>query len=133
MLYFDIRPCLKRLTAEEKGILFETKRLIVREILEQVVGDSTEGTGRNAAVSGYRIGGKTGTSEIKTLKGEVIVSFMGFAPADDPQIMALCIIDTPQGQYYGGQIAAPVVRQLFENILPYLNEIGYNLNVSQQK
>lgn len=90
----------------------------VRYILEQVV---EEGSGRNAAVEGYRIGGKTATSQ--TLPRSVnryISSFLGFAPANDPKVLALCIIHDPQGIYYGGTIAAPVVRSIFENILPYL-------------
>ena len=90
----------------------------VRYILEQVV---AEGSGRNAAVEGYRIGGKTATSQ--TLPRSVnryISSFLGFAPANDPKVLALCIIHDPQGIYYGGTIAAPVVRSIFENILPYL-------------
>ena len=69
---------------------------------------------------------KTATSQtLPRGSGRYIASFLGFAPADNPKVMALAIIDTPQGMYYGGQIAAPVVRQLFENILPYLEEIGY--------
>lgn len=92
--------------------------------LEQVV---ENGGGKNGYVEGFRIGGKTATSQtLPRGSGRYIASFLGFAPADNPQIMALAIIDTPQGTYYGGQIAAPVVRQLFENILPYLEEIGYD-------
>jgi stage V sporulation protein D (sporulation-specific penicillin-binding protein) len=90
----------------------------LKYVLEKVV---AEGGGTNAYIEGYRIGGKTATSQtLPRNSGNYIASFLGFAPADNPQIMALAIIDTPQGQYYGGQIAAPVVRQLFENILPYL-------------
>ena len=85
------------------------------------------GGGKNGRVEGYRVGGKTATSQtLPRGTGRYISSFLGFAPADDPQVMAICIIDTPQGQYYGGQIAAPVVRQLFENILPYLDKMDYN-------
>ena len=92
------------------------------------------GGGKNGYVEGFRVGGKTATSQtLPRGTGRYISSFLGFAPANDPQVMAIAIIDTPQGQYYGGQIAAPIVRQLFENILPYLNEIGYNVTVSQQK
>ncbi|MBQ1235739.1 MAG: PASTA domain-containing protein [Oscillospiraceae bacterium] len=101
----------------------------LREILEQVVGDPKEGTGRNAALLGYRIGGKTGTSEkvsleAKTGQKEYIVSFIGFAPADDPQIALLVFLDTPSnasGIYVsGGQMAAPVVGKMMGDILPYL-------------
>ena len=90
----------------------------VRYILEQVV---TEGSGRNAAAEGYRIGGKTATSQtLPRSANRYISSFLGFAPADDPKVLALCIIHDPQGIYYGGTIAAPVVRSIFENVLPYL-------------
>lgn len=90
----------------------------MRYVLEQVV---ENGGGKNGYVEGFRVGGKTATSQtLPRGTGRYIASFLGFAPANDPQIMALAIIDTPQGTYYGGQIAAPVVRQLFENILPYL-------------
>ena len=90
----------------------------VRYILEQVV---AEGSGRNAAVEGYRIGGKTATSQtLPRSANRYISSFLGFAPADDPKVLALCIIHDPQGIYYGGTIAAPVVRSIFENVLPYL-------------
>ena len=96
----------------------------MRYILEQVV---AEGSGRNGAVEGYRVGGKTATSQtLPRGSGKYIASFLGFAPADDPQVLAVAIINHPQGTYYGGQIAAPVVRQLFENILPYLEKINYN-------
>ena len=90
----------------------------VRYILEQVV---SEGSGRNASVEGYRIGGKTATSQtLPRSANRYISSFLGFAPADDPKVLALCIIHDPQGIYYGGTIAAPVVRSIFENVLPYL-------------
>ncbi len=96
----------------------------MRYILEQVV---AEGSGRNGAVEGYRVGGKTATSQtLPRGSGKYIASFLGFAPADDPQVLAVAIINHPQGTYYGGQIAAPVVRQLFENILPYLKKMDYN-------
>lgn len=102
----------------------------VREILEKVVGDQSQGTGRNAAVEGYKIGGKTGTSEkvsleAKTGKKEYIVSFIGFAPADDPKIAVLIFLDTPSdksGVYIsGGQMAAPVVGGMMADILPYMH------------
>lgn len=96
----------------------------LRYVLEQVV---ENGGGKNGYVEGFRVGGKTATSQtLPRGTGRYIASFLGFAPADNPKVMALAIIDTPQGTYYGGQIAAPVVRQLFENILPYLEELDYN-------
>ena len=106
----------------------ETSRKLC-QILEQVVGDPNDGTGRNAAVTGYRIGGKTGTSEKVSLEAqtgqkEYIVSFIGFAPADDPQIALLVFLDTPSnksGVYVsGGQMAAPVVGRMLADILPYI-------------
>ncbi len=96
----------------------------MKYLLEQVV---ENGGGQKAYIEGYRIGGKTATSQtLPRGSGKYIASFIGFAPADDPEILALCIINHPQGTYYGGQIAAPVVRQLFENILPYLEKMDYN-------
>lgn len=99
-------------------ILSEETSATMRYILEQVV---AEGSGKNASVYGYRIGGKTATSEKlpRSLK-KYISSFVGFAPADNPQVIALITIDEPDGVYYGGTIAAPVVGGIFENILPYL-------------
>ena len=99
-------------------ILSEETSKTMRYVLEQVV---SEGSGRNAKVAGYRIGGKTATSEKlpRSLK-KYISSFIGFAPADDPQVIALVTIDEPVGIYYGGTIAAPVIGDIFENILPYL-------------
>lgn len=106
-----------------EGILSSDTTEKLRYALEQVV---ENGGGKNGYVEGYRVGGKTATSQtLPRGNGRYIASFLGFAPADDPKVIALAIIDTPQGTYYGGQIAAPVVRQLFENILPYLEEIGY--------
>ena len=88
-------------------------------LLYQVV---AEGTGKNGQVEGYAVGGKTATSQMLPRgSGKYIASFVGFAPADDPQVLALVIIHEPVGIYYGGTIAAPVVSQLFSNILPYLN------------
>lgn len=106
-------------TPKKKGdILSEDTSRRLREILFQVV---ENGGGKNGRVEGYRVGGKTATSEtLPRGTGKYISSFLGFAPADDPKVLALCIIRVPKGIYYGGQIAAPVVRQLFENILPYL-------------
>ena len=102
----------------ETGILPEDISATVRMILEKVV---SEGSGKNAAIEGYRIGGKTATSQtLPRSANRYISSFLGFAPADDPKVLALCIIHDPQGIYYGGTIAAPVVRSIFENVLPYL-------------
>ena len=111
-----------------RQVISEETSAKVREILEQVVGDSTEGTGRNAYVAGYRIGGKTGTSTKTTeeIAGnkEYIVSFIGFAPADDPQIALLVLLDNPSSEsgiyVSGGQMAAPVVGKMMADILPYL-------------
>ena len=99
-------------------ILSEETSETMRYILDMVV---AEGSGKNAAVEGYRIGGKTATSEKlpRSLK-KYISSFIGFAPADDPQVIALITIDEPEGIYYGGTIAAPVIGDLFRNILPIL-------------
>ena len=111
-----------------RQVISEETSAKVRRILEQVVGDSTEGTGRNAYVAGYRIGGKTGTSTKTTeeIAGnkEYIVSFIGFAPADDPQISLLVLLDNPSSEsgiyVSGGQMAAPVVGKMMADILPYL-------------
>lgn len=100
------------------GIVSEETSETVRYILEKVV---SEGSGKNAGIEGYSIGGKTATSQtLPRSSNRYISSFIGFAPADDPQVLALCIIHDPQGVYYGGTIAAPVVRSIFENVLPYL-------------
>ncbi len=105
-------------------ILSEETSETLRGILEQVV---SEGTGKNGKVEGYLVGGKTATSQtLPRGSGRYIASFLGFAPADDPQVMAIAIVNNPQGVYYGGQVAAPIVRQLFENILPYLGIKEYN-------
>ena len=107
-----------------EGIVSEETSATMREILEKVV---SEGGGKNAYIEGVRIGGKTATSQtLPRGTGKYIASFVGFAPADDPQVIAIAIINHPQGVYYGGQIAAPVIRQLFENILPYLGIMDYN-------
>ena len=103
---------------ETEGIVSEQTSETMRYLLEQVV---ASGTGKNAYVEGYRVGGKTATSQtLPRGSGKYIASFLGFAPADDPQVLALVIIYNPQGIYYGGQVAAPVAKTLFENILPYL-------------
>ena len=102
----------------EDGIVSEETSETVRYILEQVV---SVGSGRNAGIEGYSIGGKTATSQtLPRSANRYISSFLGFAPAEDPQVLALCIIHDPQGVYYGGTVAAPVVRGIFENVLPYL-------------
>ena len=99
-------------------IVSEETSLTMRAILEKVV---SEGSGKNAAIEGYQIGGKTATSQtLPRSANKYISSFIGFAPADDPQVLGMCIIYNPQGVYYGGTIAAPVIRDIFENILPYL-------------
>lgn len=101
-----------------KQILSSETSASMRYVLEQVV---AEGSGKRATLEGFRIGGKTATSEKlpRSLK-KYISSFLGFAPADDPRVMALITIDEPQGIYYGGTIAAPVIGELFKNILPYM-------------
>ena len=108
----------------ESGIVSEQTSATMREILEKVV---SEGSGRNGAVEGFRVGGKTATSQtLPRGSGRYISSFIGFAPADDPQVIAIAVVNNPQGVYYGGQVAAPIIRQLFENILPYLEIMEYN-------
>lgn len=108
----------------KEGIVSEETSATLRYMLEKVV---SEGGGKNAYMEGYSIGGKTATSQtLPRGSGRYIASFIGFEPAEDPQIIAICIINNPQGVYYGGQIAAPVVKKLFENILPYLEGIQYN-------
>ncbi len=105
---------------EGEQIVSEETSATLRYLLEQVV---AEGSGKNAYVEGQRVGGKTATSQtLPRGSGRYIASFLGIAPADDPQVLALVIIHNPQGVYYGGQIAAPVARVLFENILPYMEE-----------
>lgn len=105
-------------------IVSEETSATMREILEMVV---SEGSGKNGKVEGFRIGGKTATSQtLPRQNGVYISAFLGFAPANDPQVIAIAIINHPQGTYYGSQIAAPIVRQLFENILPYLGIMSYN-------
>ena len=102
----------------KEGIVSEETSATMRYILEMVV---AEGSGRNGQVQGFRVGGKTATSQtLPRGSGRYISSFIGFAPADDPEVIAIAIINNPQGVYYGGQVAAPIIRQLYENILPYL-------------
>lgn len=102
----------------QEGIVSEKTSREVREILETVV---FQGSGKNAKIEGYSVGGKTATSQtLPRSANRYISSFLGFAPAENPQVLGLCIIHDPQGIYYGGTIAAPVIRSIFENILPYL-------------
>lgn len=102
----------------ETGIVSEKTSETVRSILENVV---SQGSGKNAQVEGYTVGGKTATSQtLPRSANRYISSFLGFAPAEDPQVLGLCIIHDPQGIYYGGTIAAPVIQSIFENVLPYL-------------
>lgn len=110
---------VKKLQYEtKKGIVSEKTSETMRYILEKVV---SEGSGNNAYIEGYTIGGKTATSQtLPRSANRYIASFIGFAPAENPQVLALCIIHDPQGVYYGGTIAAPVVHDIFENVLPYL-------------
>ncbi len=126
-----VTPHFAKGIADEEGDLIEQfqyergEQVISREtsetmktILESVV---SEGTGSKAYIPGYRIGGKTATSEkLPRRSGKYIASFMSFAPAEDPQVMALVLIDEPQGVYYGGTVAGPEMQELLQNILPYL-------------
>ena len=104
------------------GICSEETSETLRMLLESVV---SEGSGKNAAVEGYAIGGKTATSQTIPRSDNVyIASFLGFYPADDPQIMVLVKINNPKGgAYYGGTIAAPVASQIFEQVIPYMSDI----------
>ncbi len=102
----------------EEDVISEETSEIMREILESVV---AEGSGSNAYIPGFHVGGKTATSQtLPRSDNKYISSFIGFAPADDPQVLALVLIHNPQGIYYGGTVAAPVIQEIFENILPYL-------------
>ena len=117
---WDAEGALKEKLEYPKGeqILSEETSRTMRYVLEQVVDG---GSGKNAYIEGYRIGGKTATSEtLPRSANQYISSFIGFAPADDPQVLGLCVIHNPQGVYYGGTIAAPVIRDIFQNILPYI-------------
>lgn len=102
----------------KEGIVSEKTSETMQGLLEKVV---SEGSGKNAYLEGYSIGGKTATSQtLPRSAGKYISSFIGFAPADDPQILGMVIIHDPQGIYYGGTIAAPVLRDIYDNVLPYL-------------
>jgi stage V sporulation protein D (sporulation-specific penicillin-binding protein) len=104
--------------SETKNAISKETSETMKDILEAVV---SEGSGSKAKIEGYRIGGKTATSEkLPRGNGKYIASFLGFASAENPTVMALILIDEPEGTYYGGQIAAPAVKELFQNILPYL-------------
>lgn len=101
-----------------KRIVSEETSKTMQKILESVV---SEGSGKNAYIEGYSIGGKTATSQtLPRSANKYISSFIGFAPAEDPQVLGMCVIYDPQGIYYGGTIAAPVVREIFDDVLPYL-------------
>lgn len=103
---------------KKERILSKEVSETMQAVLESVV---SEGSGKNAAIEGYPIGGKTATSQtLPRSAGKYISSFIGFAPAEDPEVLGMCIIYDPQGVYYGGTIAAPVIREIFENALPYL-------------
>ena len=103
---------------KEKNVISKETSETMRSILESVV---AEGGGKKAYIEGYRIGGKTATSQtLPRSAHKYISSFVGFAPADDPKVLAMVVIHNPQGIYYGGTIAAPVIKTVFENILPYL-------------
>ena len=102
----------------KEGIVSSETSGQIREILEKVV---SLGSGKNAGIQGYHIGGKTATSQtLPRSSCRYISSFLGFAPTENPQVLGLCIIHDPKGVYYGGTVAAPVIRSIFENILPYL-------------
>ncbi len=104
---------------EGEQIVSEETSKTMQYVLEHVVSD---GSGNRAYLEGYHIGGKTATSETlpRSANHRYISSFVGFGPAQDPKVLGLCIINNPQGVYYGGTIAAPVIQRIFSNILPYL-------------
>lgn len=102
----------------ESGVISEETSAIMRDLMESVV---AEGSGKNGQVEGYRIAGKTATSEkLPRGNGKYIASFIGAAPADNPQVITLVLINEPTGIYYGGTVAAPIAAEIYENILPYL-------------
>lgn len=118
-------PVTKEITEyeykERAGAVSKETSQTLREVLEAVV---AEGTGKNGQVEGYRVGGKTATSEkLPRRSGKYISSFLGFAPANHPKILGLVLIDEPQGTYYGGVIATPVMAEIFQNVLPYLDNL----------
>ena len=104
--------------SEESGIVSKETSETMQMLLESVV---SEGSGANAYIEGYSIGGKTATSQtLPRSANKYIASFIGFAPADEPQVIGMVVINNPQGTYYGGTIAAPVLREIYDNVLPYL-------------
>lgn len=110
----------KYIYTEKKGVVSKETSDTMKYVLEKVI---SEGTGSKGKVEGYKVGGKTATSQkLPRGSGKYIASFMGFAPADNPEVIAMAIIDEPKGIYYGGQVAAPVISRLYTNILPYLLE-----------
>ena len=113
--------CRQTFTYEQgKQIVSEETSSTMRMLLEKVV---SEGTGKNAAIEGYEIGGKTATSQtLPRSANKYIASFVGFYPADNPKILVLVIIRNPKGVYYGGTIAAPAAREIFEKVIPYLDK-----------
>lgn len=105
--------------ATKENVISKETSDTMRYVMGMVV---SEGGGNKGAVEGYAVGGKTATSEkLPRGNGKYIASFIGFAPVDDPEVIAICIVDEPTGIYYGGTVSAPVIKELFENILPYLN------------
>lgn len=110
---------LETLSYEERsGVVSEKTSKTMQTLLEGVVAN---GSGKNAYIEGYSIGGKTATSQtLPRSANKYISSFIGFAPAEDPQVLGMVVIHNPQGIYYGGTIAAPVLRSIFDNVLPYL-------------
>ena len=107
---------------EEPGIVSKEVSKEVCQILEKVV---SEGSGKNAAIEGRSIGGKTATSQtLPRSANRYISSFLGFTPAENPKVLGICVIHNPQGIYYGGTIAAPVIKEIFKNILPYMGIEG---------
>jgi stage V sporulation protein D (sporulation-specific penicillin-binding protein) len=109
---------VRKFSYDTERVLSEKTSKEMQVYLESVV---SEGTGKNVYIDGYEIGGKTATSQtLPRSAHKYISSFVGFAPADNPQVLAFVAIYNPQGIYYGGTVAAPVIRTVFENILPYL-------------
>ena len=105
--------------ATKENVISKETSDTMRYVMGMVV---SEGGGKKGAVEGYAVGGKTATSEkLPRGNGKYIASFIGFAPVDDPEVIAICIVDEPTGIYYGGTVSAPVIKELYENILPYLN------------
>ena len=119
-LHEDLCLCLRNDTLKyeyHQNVIGRDVSDQMKMLLEKVV---AEGTGKKCYIEGYRIGGKTATSQkLPRGAGKYIASFIGFAPADDPKIVGIVMIDEPVGAYYGGTVAAPVMREIFENVLPY--------------